>query len=134
MVDWHAFDMEQDRKARDFERRLEETGGEICERLERIERCCKEAEDARRRDWEKFEGRMMTAAERHRFELDGIRRTSARMTDEYVRVIRATSDDIKREFAEGREEARAASDELLAEARAQREAFLKLLDRLLPGD
>lgn len=124
--------MELERKERDFERRLEETGGEICKRLERVERCCKEAEEARRRDWEEFKGRTVTAQERHRFELDGIRRTSARMTDEYVKVMRAASADIKREFAEGREEARAEAEESRAENRAQTEALLKMLDRLPP--
>lgn len=76
----------------------------------------------------------MTAEEKHRFEMDNIRLLFATMTDEYVKVIRAAGADIHRQFEEGREEARAASDELLAEVRAQREAFLKLLDRLLPGD
>lgn len=125
--------MEMKRKERDFGRRLEEMGDEIYERLERIHQCCKEAEIARKRDWEKLNGRLMTAEEKHQFEMDNIRLLFARMTNEYVKVTRAASEDISREFAEGREEARAASDELLAEARAQREAFLKMLDRLPPG-
>lgn len=65
----------------------------------------------------------MTAAERHQFELDGIRRVSARMTDEYVKVINAAWADLKRVLAEGR-----------AESRAQTEALFKLLDRLPPSD
>lgn len=134
MVDWHAFDMEQDRKRRDRERRVEESGCEVREHLEQVHRCCRKSEEARRRDWEELKGRLMTAEEKHRFEMDNIRLLFATMTDEYVKVIRAAGADIHRQFEEGREEARAASDELLAEVRAQREAFLKLLDRLLPGD
>jgi DNA anti-recombination protein RmuC len=121
VIDWQALDMELERRKRDFERRMEETGGEICERLERVERCCKEAEEARREDWEQFKGRMMTAQERHRFELDGIRRTSARMTDEYVKIISAAREELEQVFAEGR-----------AESRAQTDALFKLLDRLPP--
>jgi coproporphyrinogen III oxidase len=125
--------MELERKERDFERRLEETGGEICERLEQIHQDCKEAEEARRRDWEELNGRLMTAEEKHQFEMDNIRLLFARMTDEYVNVMRAASADIKREFAEGREEARAEAEENRAENRAQREALLKMLDRLPPN-
>lgn len=123
MIDWNALDMKLERDRRDFERRMEDTGGEICKRLEQVERSCKEAEEARRRDWEEFEGRMMTAQERHRFELDGIRRTSARMTDEYVKVISEAREELKQVFAEGR-----------AESRAQTDALFKLLDRLPPAD
>jgi hypothetical protein len=122
---WDDLDMELERGKRDFEQRMEERSGEICERLERAERCYKEAEQAKRRDWEEFEGRVMTAAERHRFELDGIRRVSAKMTDEYVKVIRAVGEDIRREFAELHREIR-------EENRPHREALLKMLDRLPP--
>lgn len=88
--------MELERGNRDFERRMEEASGEICERLEEAERCFKKAEEVRRLDWEKFEGQMRTAAEKHQFELDGIRRVSAQMTDEYVKVIRAGGEDMRR--------------------------------------
>jgi hypothetical protein len=132
-VAWNDLDMDLERKERDFERRLEETGGEIREHLERVHQCCKEAEGVRRCEWEKLKGRLMTAEEKHQFEMDNIRLLFARMTDEYVKVIRAASADIKREFAEGREEARAAAEESRAENRAQTEALLKMLDRLPPG-
>lgn len=123
MVDWHALDMEVERGQRNFERRMEETGGEILERLERAERCCKEAEEARRRDWEELKGRMMTAEEKHQFELDGIRRQFTTMTYEYVKVISSAREDMERENAERR-----------AESRAQTDALLKLMDRLPPSD
>jgi hypothetical protein len=123
VIDWHALDMEVERGQRDFERRMEETGGEILERLERAERCCKEAEEARRRDWEELKGRMMTAEEKHQFELDGIQRQFTTMTYEYVKVISSAREDMERENAERR-----------AESRAQTDALLKLMDRLPPLD
>jgi len=123
---WDDLDMELERGKRDFERRMEEASGEIAKRLEGAERSCKEAEEARRRDWEAFEGRVLTAAERHQFELDGIRRVSAQMTDEYVKVIRAVGEDMRRGFAELREELR-------EENRPHTEALLKMLDRLPPN-
>ena len=113
--------MELEEQLRDFDRRVEESRGEIQARLESIERCCKEAEEARRRDWEELKGRMMTAEELRQHESDGIQRLLATMTDAHVTVIRAAAADMKREFAEGR-----------AESRAQTEAILKLLDRLPP--
>jgi hypothetical protein len=121
--------MELERGKRDFERRMEEASGEIRERLEGAERSCKEAEEARRLDWEKFEGRVVTAAEKHQFELDGIRRVSAQMTDEYVKVIRAVGEDMRRGFAE----LEAKFAEGRGETRAQTEALLKMLDRLPPA-
>jgi hypothetical protein len=65
--------------------------------------------------------------------MDGIRRLFANMTEEYVRVISSAREDIERKSAEGRAEARAAFDELLAESRAQRQATLRMLDRLPPS-
>jgi ribosomal protein S30 len=122
VIDWNALDMEVERGKRDFERRVEEAGHEIRERLERVESSCKAAEVSRRRDREKLEGRVMTAAEKHQFELDGIRRLVATMTNEYVSVISAARHDLERAFAEARDENRAQSD-----------ALLKVFDRL-PSD
>jgi len=114
--------MELERRMEDFERRLEEGRGEIRERIERVERCCKEAEETRRREWEGRKGHLVTEAEKRQFESDSIQRLFAALTVEYVNVVRSAGEDIKREFAEGR-----------AESRAQTEAILKLLDRL-PSD
>ncbi|MDX6634145.1 MAG: hypothetical protein QOF06_348 [Solirubrobacterales bacterium] len=132
-MDWHALDMEIERGNRDFEQRMEEAGHEIRDHLERTYRRCKEFEEARRHDWEELRGQLMTAEERHQLEMDGIRRLFATMTDEYVRVVSSAREDIERKSAEGRVEARAAFDELLAESRAQRQATLRMLDRLPPS-
>ncbi|HEX6782833.1 MAG TPA: hypothetical protein VF125_12530 [Solirubrobacterales bacterium] len=133
-MDWHALDMEIEEGNRDFERRMEEAGNEIQEHLERAYQRCKEFEEARRRDWEELRGQLMTAEERHQLEMDGIRRLLANMTEEYVRVISSAREDIERKSAEGRAEARAAFAELLAESRAQRQATLRMLDRLPPSE
>jgi ribulose bisphosphate carboxylase small subunit len=133
-MDWHAIDMEIERGNRDFERRMEEAGHEIRDHLERTYRRCKEFEEARRRDWEELRGQLMTAEERHQLEMDGIRRLFANLTDEYVRVVSSAREDIERKSAEGRAEARAGFDELLAEPRAQRQATLRMLDRLTPPE
>jgi hypothetical protein len=125
---WDDLDMELEKGRRDFERRMEEASGEIRERLENAERCFKEAETVRQLAWEKFEGRMVTAAEKHQFELDGIRLVSAQMTEEYVKVIRAAGEDMRRGFAK----VEAKLDEGRDENRAQTEALLKMLDRLPP--
>ncbi len=105
----------------DFERRLEEGRGAIREQIERVERRCTEAEETRRRDWEELKGHLITEAEKRQYESDSIQRLFAALTVEYVNVVRSAGEDVKREFAEGR-----------AEARAQTEAILKLLDRLPP--
>jgi|SRR5829696_3839581 len=118
---WLDLDMEIERRMEDFERRLEEGRGAIRAQIERAERRCKEAEEVRRRDWEEVKGRLATEAEKRQFESDSIQRLFATLTDEYVNVVRGAGEDMKREFSEGR-----------AEARAQTEAILKLLDRLPP--
>jgi hypothetical protein len=130
---WNDLDMELEQWQRDFDRRLEEGRGEVRERIERVERCCKEAEEARRRDWEELKGRLMTAEEKRQHELDYIQRLFATLTDEYITIIRAAGSDIKREFAEGRAEARLEAEEGHKQMRAQTEAILKMLDRLPPA-
>jgi hypothetical protein len=121
VIDWHALDMEVERSRREFEQQLEEGHVEIVEHLERVLRCCREAEEARRRDWEELKGRLMTTEEQRRFELDSIQMLFATMTREHVRVIAAASEDMERRFAETR-----------GENRAHTEALLKMLDRLPP--
>jgi cell fate regulator YaaT (PSP1 superfamily) len=56
------------------------------------------------------------------------------MTAEYVNVIRSAREDIEQKSAERRAESREEFEELLAEVRAQREAFLRMLDRFPPRD
>jgi len=126
--------MELERKRCDFERRLEEGRSELVERIETLQRFLREGGEARRREWEELNGRLMTAEEKRQFENDHIQTLLARMTDEHVKTIRAAGDDMRREFAESRAESRAKFEELLAEARAQRQATLKMLDRLSPPE
>jgi uncharacterized membrane-anchored protein YhcB (DUF1043 family) len=122
-MSWLDLDMEIERRMEDFERRLEERRGEVRAQIERAERRCKEAEEARRRDWEELKGHLATEAEKRQFESDSVQRLLAALTDAHVNVVRSAEEDMKREFAEGR-----------AENRAQTEAILKLLDRLPPSD
>lgn len=126
--------MELERKRCDFERRLEEGRGEVLEKIEVLQRELREGGEARRRAWEELNGRLMTAEEKRQFELDYIQTIYAQMTDAFVGAIHAASEDIRREFAESRAESRAKFEELLAESRAQRQATLKMMDRLTPPE
>ena len=126
--------MELERKRCDFERRLEEGRGELVERIEALQRSLREGGEARRREWEELNGRLMTADEKRQLENDHIQRVLAQMTDAHVQTMRAAQDDMRRENAESRAESRAKFEELLAEARAQRQATLKMLDRLSPPE
>ncbi|HET7509397.1 MAG TPA: hypothetical protein VFJ65_04030 [Solirubrobacterales bacterium] len=121
--------MELEQWQRDFDRRVEEGRGEIQARIEGAERCCKEVEEARRRDWEELKGRMMTAEEKRQYEIDYIQRLFATLTDEYVNIIRSVGEDMRQGFAENRAEA----EEGRAQLRANTEAVLRMLDRLPPG-
>lgn len=126
--------MELEEQMRDFDRRVEVGRGELVERIEALQRSLREGGEARRREWEELNGRLMTADEKRQHENDHIQRVLAQMTDEHVKTIRAAAEDMKREFAESRAESRAKFEELLAEARAQRQATLKMLDRLSPPE
>jgi hypothetical protein len=118
---WDDLDMEREQWRKDFDRRLEEGRREIRERIERVERRCQKADEARRREWEELEGRVMTAQEEQKHQSDGFLRLLATMTDEYVTIARSINEDI-----------RAASAESRAENKAQTEALMRMLDRLPP--
>jgi hypothetical protein len=120
---WEDLDMEMEGKQRDFDRRVEEGCRELRSRFERLERSCREAEDARRREWEAAEGRVMNAAEELQHRHDGFMRLLSTVTDHYVKVIHALGDDMQRGFAESR-----------AENRAQSEALMRMFDRLPPPE
>ena len=120
---WDGRDMEREQWRKDFDRRLEEGRREIRERIERVERRCQKAEEARRREWEELEGRVMTAQEEQKHRSDGFLRLLATMTDEYVTIARSIDEDIRTGFAESR-----------AENKAQTEALMRMLDRLPPRD
>jgi predicted nucleic acid-binding Zn-ribbon protein len=126
--------MELERKRCDFDRRLEEGRGELGEKIEALQRSLREGGEARRREWEELNGRLMTAEEKRQFESDHIQMLLAQMTDAFVKTIRTAGDDMRREFAESRAESRAKFEELLAEARAQRQATLRMLDHLPPPE
>jgi len=133
-VDWQALDMEIERERCDFVRRLAEGRGEVLEKIEALQRELREGGEARRREWEELNGRLMTAEEKRQFENDHIQRVLAQMTDTHVQAFQAAQEDMQRAFAESRAESRAKFEELQAEARAQRQATLRMLDRLPPPD
>lgn len=118
---WDDLEMEREQWRKDFDRRLEEGRREIRERIERVERRCQKADEARRREWEELEGRVMTAQEEQKHRSDSFLRLLATMTDEYVTIARSINEDI-----------RAASAESRAENKAQTEALMRMLDRLPP--
>lgn len=122
-VAWDDLYVELERKKCDFERRLEEGRGDLVQRIEELQRILREGGEARRREWEELVGRLMTAEEKRQFENDHIQRVLAHMTDAFVKTIEVASEDIKREFAESR-----------AEGKAQREALMRMLDRLPPPE
>lgn len=133
-VDWQALDMEIEREGCDFARRLEEGRGEVLEKIETLQRELREGGEARRREWEELNGRLMTADEKRQFENDHIQRVLAQMMDAHVQAFQAAQEDMKRAFAESRAESRARFEELQAEARVQRQATLRMLDRLPPSE
>jgi hypothetical protein len=126
--------MEIERERCDFARRLEEGRGEVLEKIEALQRELRDGGEARRREWEELNGRLMTAEEKRQFENDHIQRVLAQMTDTHVQAFQAAQEDMKRAFAESRAESRARFEELQAEAWAQRQATLRMLDRLSPPD
>jgi hypothetical protein len=119
--------MELERKRCEFERRLEEGRGDLVKRIEELQRILREGGEARRREWEELNGRLMTADEKRQFENDHIQRVLAEMTDAHVQTLHALNEDMKREFAESRAESK-------AEGEAQREALMRMLDRLPPPE
>jgi len=122
-VPWNDLDMEMERKRCDFEQRLEEGRGDLVKRIEELQRILREGGKARRREWEELNGRLMTAEEKRQFENDHIQRVLVQMTDAHVKTIQAAREDLERAFAEIR-----------AENKAQREATLRMLDRLPPPE
>lgn len=118
---WNDLDMEMERGKRDFERRAEEVGREIQGRIERVEQRCKKAEEVRRSEWERLEGRVMTAEEKQERRSDEFLRLINAVGQEHLRILAALDDDMRRGFAELRDE-----------NRPHTEALLKVLDRLPP--
>jgi hypothetical protein len=118
---WEDPVMERERIRCEMDERLERGFAEIRQRMRKVERRWEEDEKVRRREWEELEGRMMTVTEEHRHYNDGLLRKMTVMTDAQINVLREFSEDMQREFAEGR-----------AQLQANTEAVLKMLDRLPP--
>ena len=111
--------MELEKQRGEHDRRVEQIGREIQERIEKVERRCKESEEARRKDWERLEGRVMTAQEKQERRSDEFLRLLNAVGSEHLKIVADLGDDMKRKFAESH-----------GENRAQTEALMKMLDRL----
>lgn len=116
---WEYLPVDLDRCDRKFAEGVERKMAEIGARLARIERKWEESEDARRREWEALEGRTMTGWERIDHFHDGLMRKNTIMTQELAGLIWQV-----------REDGREAHEEIKEDMRANREATLKMLDRL----
>jgi hypothetical protein len=113
--------VDTERMRREFEEGVARRQVEIRARLEKVEQRWEEGEEARRREWEALEGRLMNAYEENQHFNDGLLRKMTVMTEEYIRILREGGAIFQKEMAEGR-----------AQLRANTEAVLKALDRLPP--
>jgi hypothetical protein len=116
--------VDTERMKREFEEGVARRRIEIRTRLEKVEQLWQKSEEARRREWEELEGRLMNAYEEHRDFNDGLLRKMTVMTQEYISILheeRGAIRALQDEAAEGR-----------AQLRANTEAVLKALDRLPP--
>ena len=119
--------VDEERMKREFAERVERAQAEIRARLEKVEQVWLDGEEARRREWEALEGRVITVADENRLFNDGLLRKMTVMTEEYIKILREDGlalQDLRSEIGEQR-----------AQLRADTEAVLKALDRLppLPG-
>jgi len=118
---WNDLDMELERQRWERDQRLEQIGREIRERIEKVESRCRESEEARRKEWEQLEGRVMTAEEKQERRSDEFLRLVNAVASEHLKMIGDLSDDMTRR-----------SEEARGENRAHTEALLRVLDRLPP--
>ena len=79
---WEYQPVDEERLRLEFEQGVERRQAEIRARLEKVERRWQEGEEARRREWEALEGRLMSAYEESRHHNDGLLRRNVRMTQE----------------------------------------------------
>jgi benzoyl-CoA reductase/2-hydroxyglutaryl-CoA dehydratase subunit BcrC/BadD/HgdB len=119
-MDWQAWLVDLERE---FMERTDRRGVEFREMLEDIERRWKESEEARRREWEALEGRAMTGWEKLEHSFDGLLRKTTLITQEQIAMNWRVGEEIREEF-------RSSFAEIKEEMRANREATLKMLDRL----
>lgn len=106
-----------------MDRRLARGIEEINQRTRKAERCWEKEEEDRRREWEELAGRLMTAEEASRHYHDGLLRKMDVLTQVQLNILREISEKMEHQYTE-----------TLAEMRANREATLKMLDRLSPSD
>jgi hypothetical protein len=119
--EYRPVDVEQIR--REMKEGFERSLAEIRARTEQVERHWEKSEEARRREWERLEGRLMTAEEKHQRFNDALLRKNTMMTQAFLAILDEGREEFRQEFAEGR-----------AQMRANTEAVLKALDRLPPAD
>ncbi len=123
-MDCDYWPVDTERMRREFEEGVARRQSEIRARLETVEERWEEGEQARQREWEELEGRLMNAYEKHEHFNDGLLRKMTVMTQEYISILheeRGAIRALQDEAAEGR-----------AQLRANTEAVLKALDRLPP--
>lgn len=116
---WEYLPVDIERCNREFVEGVERKMAEIAARLARTERLWKEGEDARRREWEALEGRTMTGWDKIDHFHDGLMRKNTMIAQTLMSMMWNVQ-----------EEARIAHEELKEDMRANREATLKMLDRL----
>jgi prophage DNA circulation protein len=129
--------MENDRDRIDFQERVEARQKESLEWILTIVRRCDEEAEARRREWEEAKGREMTRAEKIDAHHDEFLIKMSVTTQAQVDAIK----DLGEKWRESQieiEKTRVVSEreweESRAEARAGRDALLRMLDRLPPRD
>jgi len=119
--EYQPVDVEQIR--REMKEGFERSLAEIQARTEQVERHWEKSEEARQREWERLEGRLMTGEEKRKRFDDALLRKNTMMTQAFLAILDEGREEFRREFAEGR-----------AQMRANTEAVLKALDRLPPAD
>lgn len=120
---------EQDRQD---QRQLSAGQAEILRRMAAAERRWEEGEAARVGEWEALEGRMMTAEEKRKTFDDALFRKMTIMTDEHSLIIQQMIEQLEASREKILEKIADEHTEGRAEARAGREALLRILDRLPP--
>lgn len=119
--EYRPVDVEQIR--REMKEGFERSLAEIQARTEQVEKHWEKSEEARRREWERLAGRLMTAEEKRKRFDDALLRKNTMMTQAFLAILDEGREEFRQEFAEGR-----------AQMRANTEAVLKALDRLPPAD
>jgi hypothetical protein len=129
--------MENDRDRIEFQERVEARQKEGLERILALIRHCDEEAAAGRREWEEAKGREMTRAEKIDAHHDEFLIKMTVTTEAQVAAINDLGKQWQKasiEIEKTRRFSEQEWEESRAEARAGREALLRMLDRLPPGD